>query len=119
MKQVKKIRLTICVLLFFVFSCENKQEIAVEELAKIYVDLLVAEDFYSNTDSLIIKRNSVFEKYGITEQLYDSTFENFEDDREKWESFFKLTNEYLDTLKSNLKSREPKRPPVRSESLHN
>lgn len=89
-------------------SCSNNQEIEVEQLARVYVDLQVTADIYSNSDSLEIKRLEVFEKYSISEEVYDSTFIKFSYDKEKWERFFKLANTYLDTLKSDLKKTEKK-----------
>lgn len=87
-------------------ACSDKKEIEVETLAQVYVDLLVVEDFYDNTDSLQIKRNEVFVNYSTSEEIYDSTFKMFSYDKEKWDTFFKLANSYLDTLKSDLKKSE-------------
>lgn len=102
MKPVKRTSIVVLIL-FFLIGCEDKQEIEIDTLAKVYVDVLVVEDFYNNTDSLETKRAEVFEKYSVTEAIYDSTFKQFTYDKEKWDSFFKLANTYLDTLKSDLK----------------
>lgn len=105
MKPAKRISLVFLLLISFI-GCEDKSEIELETLAKVYVDVLVVEDFYNNTDSLEIKRAKVFEKYTLTEAIYDSTFKKFSYDKEKWDTFFKLANTYLDTLKSDLKKSE-------------
>ena len=97
--------------MFICLSCENKSHIEPEKLAQIYVDLLVVEDFYSNTDSLVIKRDEVFEKYMVTEMIYDSTFKDFSHDQEKWEEFFDLANSYLDSLKAKEKAGKLKSVP--------
>ena len=74
-----------------------------ETLALVYVDLLVVDDLYLDTDSLEIKRTEVFNKYSVSQAEYDSTFKMFSSDKEKWDLFFDLANTYLDTLKSDLK----------------
>ncbi len=102
MKRAKRTSSLFLLLIFFI-GCEAKPEIELETLAKVYVDVLVVEDFYNNTDSLEIKRTQVFEKYSVTEAVYDSTFKRFSYDKEKWDSFFKLADTYLDTLKADLK----------------
>jgi hypothetical protein len=66
----------------------------------------VVEDYYDNSDSLIIKRSDVFKKYNLTEESYDSSFKMLSYDRELWDKFFKYSNEYLDSLKANLKNSE-------------
>ena len=87
-------------------SCNDAKELDAEVLAKVYVDLLIAEDYYKNSDSLKFKRKEVFNKYSTSEEIYDSTFKKFSYNKDKWDKFFELSNEYLDTLKSNLKSSE-------------
>ena len=100
LKLVKRINYLSIFLLFFTLSCENNSHIEQEKLAYIYVDLLVVEDYYSNSHSLAIKRNQVFEKHMTTEQDYDSTFKQFAHSREEWENFFAVAKVYLDSLKS-------------------
>jgi hypothetical protein len=102
LKQVK--RISIIVFLFLSVSCANKNEVEPERLAKAYVDLLVVEDFYKDTDSLNIKREQVFQKYSLTEELYDSAYKQISFDVDRWEIFFNLANVYLDTLKAKEKS---------------
>lgn len=66
----------------------------------------MVEDYYNNTDSLTIKRSDVFKKYNLTEESYDSSFKMLSYDRELWDNFFNYSNEYLDSLKVNLKNSE-------------
>jgi hypothetical protein len=103
LKQVKKISLLALFFLLSIFSCTDEKEVEVETLTRIYVDLLVVEDFYLDSDSLEIKRTEVFNKYSVSEAEYDSAFKMFSSDKKKWENFFDLSNTYLDTLKSDLK----------------
>ena len=105
-KLVRETNIILFFLLLSFFACTDKNEVKVETLAQVYVDLLVIEDYYSNTDSLQIKRQEVFTKYSTSEEIYDSTFKMFSHDSDKWENFFELANTYLDTLKSDLKKSE-------------
>jgi len=106
LKLVKKTNIALLFLLLCIFACTDKNEIEVETLAHVYVDLLIVEDFYNKTDSIQIKRDEVFAEYSISEEIYDSTFKIFSYDQDKWDTFFKLANTYLDTLKSDLKKSE-------------
>ena len=106
MKQVRKISLVFATLL--IISCSQNDNVDLENLANTYTEILIVEDYYSNSDSLEIKRQEIFDKYSISEEVYDSTFARFEYDREKWEEFFKLANAHLDSLKSKIK--HPEKP---------
>ncbi len=101
MKLVRKISFVI--LLFIALSCKQSSEVELETLANTYIDLLIVEDYYADNDSLEIKRQEVFEKYSVTEENFDSTFVSFKYDKEKWEKFFELAADRLDTLKLNIK----------------
>ena len=69
MKPVKKISV-LFILSFLVFcSCEKDPDVKPEILARAYVDLLVVEDYYSGSDSLMLRRNEVFAKYDMTEEI--------------------------------------------------
>ncbi len=107
MKRVRKTSFTFLIIIFL-FACSKEKTIEKETLAKVYVDLLLAEDIYVGTDSLELKKNEIFVKYGINKDLYDSTFIRFEHDTEKWDDFFNIANSYLDTLKANEKKTENK-----------
>lgn len=108
MKPARKIRIILSLIIFISLSCRNNQDIEVEKLAKVYVDLQVISDTYHDTDSLTLKRQEIFNKYSISEEIYDSTFKNFSYDKDKWEEFFNLANTYLDTLKADLIRSEKK-----------
>ncbi len=109
MKPVRKIRIITLISLLLYFGCSNDENVELEKLSKVYVDLLIVEDFYKDTDSLELKRDEVFIKYSINEAIYDSSFKKFEYDSEKWETFFDLSNAYLDSLKKEITpSKKPK-----------
>ena len=87
----------------FTISCSNNPKIELKTLAKTYVDLLVVEDFYVDSDSLEIKKAEVFRNNGIDTSSYFSSFKSIKTDNEKWDEFFNLANTYLDSLKAELK----------------
>ena len=97
--------------MFSCLSCDDNSHIEPEKLAHIYVDLLVVEDYYSNSDSLTVKRNEFFEKYKVKEENYDSTFKYFKYNQKEWDYFFELANSYLDSLKAREKSGKLKSVP--------
>jgi hypothetical protein len=107
LKQVKKISL-IFLLIILVFSCQSDKNIEKEKLAKVYVDLLLADELYKDTDSLERKKTEVFEKYSVVKEDYDSSFVNLKYDSEEWDKFFDLATAYLDTLKAHQKLNEQK-----------
>ena len=107
MKQVRKISFALLSILLL-FSCQNESSIENDKLAKVYVDLLLADELYADTDSLERKKTEVFEKYSIAEEDYDSSFSKLEYDAEKWNEFFDLATTYLDTLKAQQKINEKK-----------
>ncbi len=110
MKPVRKISFLVILFITTLLSCSNDNEIELEKLSKVYVDLLVVEDFYKDTDSLELKRDEVFSKYSLTEAIYDSSFKKFEYDSEKWEMFFDLSNAYLDSLKKDITPEKKPKP---------
>lgn len=89
------------------FACSN-DEINLNTLAKVYVDLSVAEDYYNNSDSLKTIKEEIFRKYSINEEVYKQSFLKFDANKEKWDEFYKIANTYLDTLKSDLKNSSEK-----------
>lgn len=107
MKQARSINLLFLLTLIFL-SCSDSAEVDKSTLAKAYVDLLVVEDFYIDSDSLEIKKEEIFNKYSLTKETYDSSFAKFSFNREEWDEFFNLANEYLDSLKSRQPSIQQK-----------
>lgn len=103
MKLVKNVNIALFILSLFV-SCSDEKEIHSEILAKAYVDILVVEDFYVGTDSVDVKKEEIFKKYSLTEKDYHSSIEKFANNREEWDKFFELANNYLDTLKERAKN---------------
>lgn len=92
----------VVILISFQF-CSNQKNVDLETLSKVYVDLLVVEDFYSGTDSVKIKKEEVFKKYEIDSTSYFNSYKSLKYNDAKWNEFFNLSQAYLDTLKSKQK----------------
>ena len=76
-------------------SC-SKQSINEETAVKVYVEKLIAEESYLfNHDSLRTHKQKVFSKYNTSEKELNSYLKSLESEPEKWESFFKKSDEYL------------------------
>ncbi|MFZ1290741.1 MAG: hypothetical protein WAR79_11665 [Melioribacteraceae bacterium] len=88
---------------FLLLNCSEQKSIDINTLSKVYVDLLVVEDFYMGTDSLKIKKAEVFNKYEIDTSSYFNSYRALQYDSEKWNEFFNLSQTYLDTLKASQK----------------
>ncbi|MBK7106151.1 MAG: hypothetical protein IPH62_12790 [Ignavibacteriae bacterium] len=85
---------------FSLLNCSQHKSTDLETLSKIYIDLLVVEDFYVGTDSVEIKKKEIFKKYEIDSSTYFNSYRNLKYDDEKWNEFFNLSQTYLDSLKS-------------------
>ena len=94
-------KLFIVVLVLSFQSCSFENSPDEEQLAHLYVDLLVTDETYSHdNDSLIIARDSLFEKYQLNENEYKIAIKDLGEEEKTWEDFFALAQEYLDTLKA-------------------
>ncbi len=107
-----KLFIVIIFLSFQYCSFENSPD--KKELVHLYVDLLVADETYDhNNDSLIIARDSLFEKYQLNENEYKIVIKDLGEEEKTWEDFFALAQEYLDTLKA----REAESKKIESEEI--
>jgi len=101
LKRVRKSKIPFCCSFFFaavlilLIGC-TKKSINEETAVKIYVEKLIAEESYSfNADSILFHKQKVFSKYNTTEYEFNDYLKKLESDQEKWESFFKKSDEYL------------------------
>ena len=86
--------------LLFLIGCNLANKPTSKEIASLYVDLLVAEEEYkTDSDSLTIVTDSLYQLHKISKDLYMSELESFKYNEETWTEFFKLAEDYLDTLK--------------------
>jgi hypothetical protein len=89
-------------LIAFFFSACSKEKIPEEILVKVYVESVIINESYTfNSDSLRIKKQMVFKKYGVTEKQFETELKEYSQDKGSWERFFKKANDYLNDLKKN------------------
>ena len=83
-------------------GCAPEEEYDKRKTAHLYVDILVAEETYKhNIDSLKIITDSLYSYYQISGEEYKRGIEKFNYSEETWDEFFRLAEEYLDTLKAS------------------
>ena len=84
-----------------IYGC-GKKPIDEETAVKIYVENIIAEEKYSNNpDSLKTHRDKIFSHYDVTEEKYKEYFKSMESEPEKWQDFFKRTDDYLRELEKS------------------
>ena len=99
LKPARKSSITLLLGLLLLTCCTRKHT-PPNVLVKIYVDNLIAEETYSfNADSLRIHREKIFKENNITPELYRNELDNYKNDPDAWDQFFKKSAEMLDSLK--------------------
>lgn len=69
---------------------------------KLYVEnLIVEETYFKNSDSLKIKKNQLFKKYGLSQKEFEGQLINIGNDKIKWESFFNKSRSLLEDLRKS------------------
>ena len=97
---MKKILISFVVLTILISACSKQKEYDKTKMAHLYVDILIAGESYKhNIDSLKIVTDSLYSYYQISDEEYKRGIEKFNYSEETWDEFFKLSEEYLDTLK--------------------
>lgn len=82
-------------------ACSKEKEYDKTKMSHLYVDILVSGETYKhNKDSLKIVTDSLYSYYQISAEEYKRAIEKFNFSEESWAEFFKLSEEYLDTLKA-------------------
>ncbi|OGU56738.1 MAG: hypothetical protein A2V66_04745 [Ignavibacteria bacterium RBG_13_36_8] len=91
--------LSVITIILLITFCKDNRIVEQDTLIKVYVDLAITEETYSNDiDSLTAGRQKIFDKYNVSEDDYKYTFQKFSEDKEYWEDFFNKVYEYLDSL---------------------
>lgn len=92
----------------FLSNCSNNEVIEEDKFIKIYTDIIIAQDSIENDpEKLDSLRSEVFKKYNIDQIQYEKTIEYYNEDPERWKSFFEKTIAYIETLKSKAKNDLP------------
>jgi hypothetical protein len=94
----KTFSLILLVLCFL--SCKNEPLIPEEKFIKVYVDILFIQDTTSIDKSLDSLKQIVFNKYDITDEMYENNVKYYNENPEKWEAFFDKATAYVEKLKS-------------------
>jgi len=96
--NAKKLIILLSFSIIFI-SCKKENTIDEEEFAKIYYNILVAQEKFK-ADSILLKseQDKVFKKFGVNEKQYYSTLTSFNKDPEKWRTFFEYLKSYTDTM---------------------
>jgi len=87
--------------MFFFIGCNSNNYSSDEQIAKLYVDILIAEETYkTNPDFMNAAIDSLYEYYDISKDEYKQALTNYKSDEKTWGSFFTTAEKYLDTLKA-------------------
>jgi len=101
--KLKKSNLTIFTLpvLFLLFlSCNKEKVIEEDKLVLIYSDMLIAQDTVTlSSAGLDSLRKAEFKKYNVTRELYKRTLDYYNQDSERWESFFDKVIAHVENLR--------------------
>jgi len=101
--KLKKSNLTIFTLpvLFLLFlSCNKEKVIEEDKLVLIYSDMLIAQDTVTlSSAGLDSLREAEFKKYNVTRELYKRTLDYYNQDSERWESFFDKVIAHVENLR--------------------
>lgn len=82
------------------FGCFGADKIPEDDFIKIYTDLIIVQDTLKlSGEELLLHKKTILKKYNYTEQEYEFTVDYYNEDVERWESFFEKTLKYLEELK--------------------
>ncbi|MGK9476657.1 hypothetical protein [Melioribacter sp. OK-6-Me] len=103
MKPVKENKILLLALFFplaLFYGCKQNNLPEDQKAAEVYVHLLIINEKYgAESDSSKILKEHVFKKYEMHEKEFEDYLKSLEEDKDKWELFFNLSEEYLDRLK--------------------
>ncbi|MFZ6033244.1 MAG: hypothetical protein ACOYVE_08045 [Melioribacter sp.] len=105
MKPVKENKIILLAFFFLpalFFGCKQKTQIEDRIASELYVHILIINEKYgAESDSSKVYKKELFKKYNIDEKQFDDYLKSLEEDKEKWELFFNLSEEYLNRLKAD------------------
>ena len=76
------------------------------KVARIYIDLHIAEEQIRDYSEFESRKDSIFNHYELEEEEYHSIIEEYSDDPEVWEEFFEEAKSYLNKLKRENKAKQ-------------
>ncbi len=90
-------------------ACKNQNRINEDKFVKIYTDMVIAQDSIidkKTTDSLHVinphtnARDSVLKKYNVSLEQYQLTVDFYNQDPERWQTFFDKVIANVDSMKT-------------------
>lgn len=87
-------------------SCKKSPAIDERKFIKIYADMIFMQDTSSISQPII--KEKVLKKFSISENDYNNTIRFYNDDPEKWQSFFDSVIVYIERIKPKTKSADVK-----------
>lgn len=87
----------LAVVIYMSSGCDTNKIIEEEKFIEIYTDIIIAKDTVSETTiskDAVIK--GVLDKYNVALDDYKTTVEYYNEDSERWETFFAQAITYLE-----------------------
>ncbi len=84
----------------------NRKEAEYRRYALVIAETSIAAELYRNSsDSFLVARDSILQKYGVTAEQMLTYKDSFPGDQNDWASFWKMVSNITDSL-ANLKIEE-------------
>ena len=90
-------------------ACQNQNRINEDKFVKIYTDMVIAQDSIidrKTPDSLQVvnprtnARNEILKRYNVSLDQYQSTVDYYNQDPERWQTFFDKVIAEVDSMKT-------------------
>jgi hypothetical protein len=101
-------------ILIGVQSCKKSSAIDEKKFVKIYTDMIIMQDTSSLSQPII--KEKVLKKFSVSENDYNNTIKFYNNDPEKWQTFFDSVIVYIERIKPKTKKPDVKSLPEQSES---
>lgn len=90
--------------LFLNISCsDNKTINDKQKLASLFIELqLSLEKNRGNLQVVTSERKKIFKKYDVSEEQYNRSVESLGQDKEKWEEFFTIVSNKLNSTRPRI-----------------
>ena len=93
----------------FLSSCQNQNRIDEDKFVKIYTDMVITQDSIVDKkeadsskaiNSKTAARDSVLKKHNVTLAQYQATVDYYNQDPERWQTFFEKVLAEVDSMKT-------------------
>jgi hypothetical protein len=100
------------VLVLIIQSCNQNPKIEEKKFIKLYAEMIFMQDSSSLSQPEI--KNKVLKKFGVSKNDFDETIKYYNEEPERWQSFFDSTVVYIEKLHPQVKKPDVKSLPKRS-----